>query len=360
MKPLHLTALCLTAAAWVLWVGVPGDANASDVVLEMRFLGLDSVENPLAVPDGMFHRHALLAPANAAKVKKLRDGFFFLRPTDPTMSMPSQGEPVLVINDLNFNSQYVMIGPGQLLTIDNRSVYDLTFTVEMSGNSVQIAVKAKGQNKVAVAGTDQGMVTCHQLPHMRAFIFRSGPGYIFPLSAQEGRYQKTILNDVRSGVYQLLIWMGSWWRSQALRVSGESTVLRVDLDASVVEDSFEAVVNPPEMLKDGMEMQMTFAPEEMEQQAKKRPGPPQGPAPEVEEEEEAPEEPPPPPEPRKKAPPKRDKAVTPPAPGGAGGGFSGFKEKSSGEEEKKPEEQKPAQEKKSGGSLFKIKRVDGE
>ena len=221
-------------------------AFATDVVCELQLLGLDAISDPLASDPGLFKRVTPYKPAAAVKGLSEHSGFYFLQPADPRMSVTTSSAPKLELSNMRFVEPYAIIEPGQMLTIINNSAYNLTFNIRLSGDSEEVKVPAHERKKVSVAGTDEGLVTCTELPYLKAFLVRSGPGYILPLPKLGRGFSRSIINNVKPGTYSLKIWAGKWWTTQAINVTGEKTVLRMDIDATNKGDQVRAVENPPE------------------------------------------------------------------------------------------------------------------
>jgi|GEM_PF-4165361 len=354
---------------------------ATDVVCELQLLGVDAVADPLASDPGLFSRVTPLKPAPVVKGLSDRDGFFFLQPTDPRMNISASHTPKLEITNMRFVKPYAILEPGQQLTIINNSSYALSFIVELSGNKKEVKIPARQRRKVAVSGTDEGLVSCVELPYLKAFIVRSGPGYIMPLPKMGRGFSRSVFNNVTPGTYSLKIWAGKWWMTQVVNVAGTKTVLRMDIDATSEGNQIRAVENPPEEA-------MVDAPEEEKPEVRETPStyiPPVIPA--------TPEKVKVPAVPKKqkkarKAPKKKAKAAKKKAPAKPKPAAKApepqkekapakapekkqVKEKKKAEPEKKaPEKKKPAkkpvekkekkEKKKSAPSLFKIKKVDGE
>ena len=361
-------------------------AFATDVVCELQLLGLDAVTDPLASDPGLFKRVTPYKPAATVVGLSDHSGFYFLQPADPRMSIATSSAPRLELSNMRFVEPYAIIEPGQLLTIINNSAYDLTFIVQLSGNSEEVKVPAHERKKVSVSGTDEGLVTCTELPYLKAFIVRSGPGYMIPLPKLGRGFSRSIISNVKPGTYSLKIWAGKWWATQAINITGEKTVLRMDIDATNEGDQVRAVENPPEEATMGL-------PRDDENKVKETPStyiPPIIPA--TPERLEVPEVPAEKPAPKKKreqsrkpvekpkkpakeavknAAPEKPAVKTPEPKPAAGKEAGEAKPKKAAEEskakdaaktEKKPEkkEEKKEEKKTSAPSLFKIKTVDGE
>jgi hypothetical protein len=341
----------------------PSVAAATDVVGDLRLFGVESVMDPLAEKQGIHRRVLPLLPSPAVKQESRRYGFLFLKPTDPRIAIASPGDPELVVGDLRFQTPYAVIGPGQPLRIVNHSTYPLSFTIQMDQKIQQVKVPPKGVQSILLEGTEQGMVICDDLPYLKAFIFRSRPGYLRPLPVLGRGFSRVVFSGVQPGSYQMMIWSGKWWTTQVFNVSGDKTVLRIDIDATSPETSIKAVENPPEELAPAqgnesvqIEDRPMFLPPSSESEIK---APVEG----LENvKEKAPKEAATAAE--KGKPSKEPKAKQPEAvpekskdEGKSKAGFSGFKIKKV-EEKKKEEPKEQDQEKGEPQPLFKIKRVE--
>ncbi len=332
---------------------------ATDAVFDLRVIALNEVKTPLASNEGLFIRYTYYRPSPAVRKIDSRSGFLLLVPQDPSLSVPKVQEPELVIEGLMFKQPYALISPGQKLFIRNKSSFDLELDIKMGKHKESIKVPAGKRISVPIAGMGDGMVSCPSFRHLKAFIFRSEPGYLVPIRHLKDGDNKVIVKNVLPGTYVAKIWSGKWWTTQPIKIEGDKPVrFRIDIDGTSKEQTVEAIENlfdesvpikqkatpPPQNVV------QPVVPKSVTQQ------------PVVPAKKEVVKQSQPSAAPKKTAPkPKKSKpAVKKPAPKkskkkSSGGGFKIKKIKEEGAKKTKKKPAKPA-----GGGFLKIKKVEGE
>jgi hypothetical protein len=103
-------------------------------------------------PSGFFKRYFPYKQAYDSQEKKESLGFVMLEPLDPKIPTPKQKDPELRISNLAFDSSYVLVSPGQTLTIINDSIHHLTFNVFFGDDPRQIKIEKGGRGSIDIIG----------------------------------------------------------------------------------------------------------------------------------------------------------------------------------------------------------------